>query len=140
MALQKDSPRRGRGDRDRHFPIAQNHCRSLLLDIPLWLSWAKCGLRGVGVSCEGATTPRILDRKMQPKNLPNKLKQIRLKAGLSKTAIIRALNYKALPLSPSHISQFERGELKPPLLLVMAYAELGGTCMCVLADDELSLD
>jgi transcriptional regulator with XRE-family HTH domain len=77
---------------------------------------------------------------MQPNNLANKLKQIRLKAGLSKTAIIRALNYKALPLYPSHISQFERGELKPPLLLVKAYAELGGMCMCVLADDELSID
>ena len=77
---------------------------------------------------------------MPPKNLPKKLKEIRLKAGLSKTAIIKTLNYKALPLYPSHISQFERGERQPPLLLVMAYAELGGTCMSVLADDELSLE
>ena len=77
---------------------------------------------------------------MPPQNLSTKLKQIRLKAGLSKTAIIRALNYKALPLYPSHISQFERGERKPPLLLIKAYAELGDTCMGVLADDELSLE
>ena len=77
---------------------------------------------------------------MPPQNLPTKLKQIRLKAGLSKTAIIRVLNYKALALYPSHISQFERGELKPPLLLVMAYAELGGVCLCILADDDLSLE
>jgi transcriptional regulator with XRE-family HTH domain len=77
---------------------------------------------------------------MPPKNLPKKLKQIRLKAGLSKTAIIRTLNYKASPLYPSHISQFERGERKPPLLLVKAYAEFGGVCLCVLADDELSLE
>ena len=77
---------------------------------------------------------------MLPKNLPKKLKQIRLKAGLSKTAIIRALNYKASPLYPSHISQFERGERKPSLLLIMAYAELGGVCLCDLADDELALE
>ena len=77
---------------------------------------------------------------MPPKNLPKKLKQIRLKAGLSRTAIITALNYKASHLYPSHIAQFERGERQPPLLLVLAYAELGGICVCVLADDELSLD
>jgi hypothetical protein len=89
---------------------------------------------------EGHTTPQIFSREMPPKNLPTKLKQIRLKAGLSKTAIIRALKYKAALLYPSHISQFERGERKPTLLLVKAYAELGGVCMCVLADDELSLE
>jgi hypothetical protein len=77
---------------------------------------------------------------MPPKNLPKKLKQIRLRAGLSKTAIIRALNYKASALYPFQISQFERGERQPPLLLVLAYAELGRTCLCVLADDELSLE
>src|SRR5215212_8709141 len=59
---------------------------------------------------------------MPPKNLPKKLKQIRLKAGLSQTALIRALNYQAAPLYPSQISQFERGECQPPLLLVLAYA------------------
>ena len=77
---------------------------------------------------------------MIPKNLPEKLKQIRLKAGLSQTGIIRALNYKASTLYPSHISQFERGQRQPPLKLVMAYAQLGDTCMCVPADDESSLE
>ena len=74
-----------------------------------------------------------------PKNLPKKLKEIRVRAGLTKAAIARALNYKPR-LYPSQISQFERGERQPPLLLVLAYAELGGTCLCVLADDELSLE
>jgi transcriptional regulator with XRE-family HTH domain len=77
---------------------------------------------------------------MPPKNLPKKLKQIRLKAGLSKTAIIRTLNYNASPLYPSQISQFERGERQPPLLLVLAYAEFGDVCLCALADDELSIE
>ena len=74
-----------------------------------------------------------------PKNLPKKLKEIRLKAGLTRTAMIRALNYKA-PLYPSEVSQFERGDRQPPLLLILAYAELGGTCLCVLADDDLTLE
>jgi len=73
-------------------------------------------------------------------DLPKKLKQIRLKSGLSKAAIIRALKYKAAPLYPSQISRFERGECRPPLMVLLAYAKLGGTCLCVLADDELSLD
>jgi transcriptional regulator with XRE-family HTH domain len=74
-----------------------------------------------------------------PKNLPKKLKEIRLKAGLTRTAMIRALNYEA-PLHPSEISQFERGDRQPPLLLMLAYAELGGMCLCVLADDDLPLE
>jgi len=77
---------------------------------------------------------------MPPKNLPKKLKQIRLKAGLSQTALVRALNYEQSPLYPSEISQFERGDRQPPLLLMLAYAELGGTCLCVLADDDLTLE
>lgn len=77
---------------------------------------------------------------MLPKILPKKLKQIRLKAGLSQTAIVRALNYEQSPLYPSEISQFERGERQPPLLLVLAYARVAGISLDVLVDDELSLD
>lgn len=77
---------------------------------------------------------------MPPKNLPKKLKGIRLKAGLSQTALIRALNYKASSLYPCQISQYERGECQPPLLLALAYARLGGISLMVLADDELSLE
>jgi transcriptional regulator with XRE-family HTH domain len=76
---------------------------------------------------------------MPPKNLSKKLKQIRLKAGLSQTAIVRALNYAQSPLYPSEVSQFERGERQPSLMLSLAYARLGGVSLCVLADDELSL-
>jgi len=75
---------------------------------------------------------------MPSKHLGEKLKQIRLKAGLSQTALIRALNYKAL--YPYQISEFERGERQPPLLLALAYAKLGGVSLYVLADDELALE
>ena len=54
---------------------------------------------------DGTLTPRTLERMMPPQNLPTKLKQIRLMAGLSKTAIIRALNYKASAFIPvSHFA------------------------------------
>jgi len=70
---------------------------------------------------------------MPPKNLSKKLKQIRLKAGLSQTAMVGALNYKQSPLYPSQISQFERGERQPPLLLALAYARLAvSVWMCWL--------
>jgi transcriptional regulator with XRE-family HTH domain len=77
---------------------------------------------------------------MPPKHVSKKLKEIRLKAGLSQTAMVRALNYEQSPLYPSDISQFERGERYPSLLLAMAYARLGGITLDVLIDDELSLD
>jgi hypothetical protein len=37
---------RGRGDRDRRFPTAQNYGRSLLLDIPALALLGQCGLKG----------------------------------------------------------------------------------------------
>lgn len=75
-----------------------------------------------------------------PRNLSIKLRAIRIKADLSKTAMIRALKYKASALYPSDISQFERGERQPPSLLVMAYSKLRGVPMSVLTDDDLTLD
>ena len=76
---------------------------------------------------------------MPPKILPKKLRQIRLKAGLSQTSLARELN-KQSPLYPSQISQFERGECHPSLLLTLAYARFGGVDLDLLADDELSLE
>lgn len=75
-----------------------------------------------------------------PLNLSRKLKEIRIRADLSKTAMIRALKYKASPLYPSDISQFERGERQPSFLLLMAYSKFRGVPMSVLADDDLTLD
>lgn len=59
LALGLATVMKGRGDRGRRFPTAQNHGRSLLLDIPLWLSWAKCGLGASLSFSEGTTPPQI---------------------------------------------------------------------------------
>jgi transcriptional regulator with XRE-family HTH domain len=77
---------------------------------------------------------------MPPKNLPKKLKQIRLNAGLSQTSLARELTHKQSALYPSHISQFERGERQPSLVLALAYARFRGVSLEILADDELSLE
>jgi hypothetical protein len=120
------------------LPDRSSRPQPLRSTLDLWAQ--KCGL-GASVSFSEGTydAPEFLIGKMPPKNLSKKLKQIRLKAGLSQTTIVRALNYEQSPLYPSQISQFERGELQPPLLLVLAYAKLGGTCLCVLADDSCPL-
>lgn len=77
---------------------------------------------------------------MPPKHLATKLKEIRLKAGLSQTSLARALNLHQFSLYPSQISQLERGESQPSLVLVLAYARFRGVSLEVLADDELSLE
>ena len=75
-----------------------------------------------------------------PRNLPRKLKEIRVRAGLSKTAMIRALKYKVSALYPSDISQLEQGDRQPPYFLLMAYSSFRGVSMSVLTDDDLTLD
>ena len=74
-----------------------------------------------------------------PKKLARKLAQIRSNLGLSQTEMVKALNYKASPLSPAQISQFETGRREPPLMLLLAYARLAGISTDALIDDKVSL-
>lgn len=74
-----------------------------------------------------------------PKKLAKKLAQIRANAGLSQTQMVKALNYKASPLSPAQISQFETGRREPPLMLLLAYARLARISTDVLIDDKQNL-
>jgi transcriptional regulator with XRE-family HTH domain len=74
-----------------------------------------------------------------PKKLAKKLAQIRANLGLSQTEMVKALNYKASPLRPAQISQFETGRREPPLMLLLAYARLAGVLTDVLIDDKQNL-
>jgi len=74
-----------------------------------------------------------------PKKLAKKLAQIRANLGLSQTEIVKALNYKASPLRPAQISQFETGRREPPLMLLLAYAKLARISTDVLIDDKQNL-
>jgi transcriptional regulator with XRE-family HTH domain len=71
-----------------------------------------------------------------PKKLAKKLAQIRADLGLSQTEMVKALNYKASPLRPAQISQFETGRREPSLMLLLAYARLAKVSTDVLIDDR----
>ena len=62
-----------------------------------------------------------------PKKLAKKLAQIRADLGLSQTQMVKALKYKASPLRPAQISQFETGRREPPLMLFVGLCEAGGS-------------
>jgi len=79
-------------------------------------------------------------RRPVPKKLGKKLAQIRANLGLSQTQMVKALNYKASPLPPAQISQFENGRREPPLMLLLAYAKLAGISTDVLIDDKQNLN
>jgi transcriptional regulator with XRE-family HTH domain len=74
-----------------------------------------------------------------PKKLAKKLAQIRADLGLSQTQMVKALNYKASPLRPAQISQFETGRREPPLMLLLAYARLAKVSTDILIDDKQNL-
>ena len=74
-----------------------------------------------------------------PRKLAKKLGQIRSNLGLSQTEMVKALNYKASPLRPAQISQFETGRREPPLMLLLAYARLAGVSTDVLIDDKQNI-
>lgn len=75
----------------------------------------------------------------QPKRLGKKLRQIRAALDLTLEQLITQLGYKDSPLYPTNISGMERGEREPPLLLLLAYAQLAGVSTDVLIDDNLEL-
>jgi hypothetical protein len=70
--------------------------------------------------------------------LPLKLKAIRIRLGLSEREISKVLKSNQ-PLDDQLIKDFESGSELPSSPLLLEYARLGNTCMCVLVDDELVL-
>jgi len=74
-----------------------------------------------------------------PKKLARKLREIRIRLGLSQTEMVRALNYKASPLHAAQISQFESGRREPPLMVLLAYARLAKVSVESLIDDKMKV-
>jgi transcriptional regulator with XRE-family HTH domain len=73
-----------------------------------------------------------------PQNLAKKLLQIREFLNLSQTEMLKRLGFDDR-LYRSNISQYERGEREPPLLVILSYAKLAGIMVEVLIDDEVEL-
>jgi transcriptional regulator with XRE-family HTH domain len=80
-----------------------------------------------------------MNKRAMPKKLGKKMKQIRLRLGMSQREIVEALNYTATPLRASQISQYEQGQREPTMMLVLAYARLGKVSVESLIDDKMKL-
>lgn len=76
--------------------------------------------------------------KVSPTKLGAKLRQIRKSLGFSQTEILRELGYEER-LFRSNISQYERGDREPPLLVLLSYARIFDIDVEYLIDDELIL-
>lgn len=78
-------------------------------------------------------------RQPRPEKLAQKLKEIRLKLGLTQTEMFELLGDTKTALYVGHISLYENEQRIPPLLVLLRYSRVAGVPMEVLVDDELDL-
>jgi transcriptional regulator with XRE-family HTH domain len=76
-------------------------------------------------------------KRLRPKHLGKKLKQIREHLELSQVEMAEALSFPSV--HPTNISGYERGLREPPYPVLLKYARLVGTSTDVLIDDKLNL-
>jgi len=77
-------------------------------------------------------------QRPRPEKLPEKLRIVRERLGLSQNEIVEALGEKG-EMFRSTISAFERGTREPSLLILLRYARLIGVSTDILIDDEMDL-
>jgi transcriptional regulator with XRE-family HTH domain len=76
--------------------------------------------------------------RAKPGRLAEKLLQIRERLNLSQSELVRHLGLMET-ISRAKISEYERGEREPTLLILLEYARAAGVCMDVLVDDKVDL-
>ena len=76
--------------------------------------------------------------RQRPERLAEKLLQIRTALGLSQSELLRRLGLEDV-ISYKKISDYERGEREPSLIILLQYARAVGVSTDVLIDDELDL-
>jgi transcriptional regulator with XRE-family HTH domain len=76
--------------------------------------------------------------RQRPGRLAEKLLQIRDALGLSQSELLRRLDLEDA-ISYKKISDYERGEREPSLIVLLRYARLAGVCVDTLIDDDLDL-
>jgi transcriptional regulator with XRE-family HTH domain len=74
----------------------------------------------------------------RPANLSKKLRQIRIRLGLSQTELVRLLGFEE-SLHVARISEYESNMREPSLLMLLAYARLACVHLEDLADDRRDL-
>jgi transcriptional regulator with XRE-family HTH domain len=68
-----------------------------------------------------------------PRKLARKLRQVRVRAGLSQGEMAKKLDVT----DRARISQFESGKRQPSLLVLLRYSRLAGVSVETLIDDKL---
>jgi transcriptional regulator with XRE-family HTH domain len=76
-------------------------------------------------------------KRLRPKHLAKKLKQIRDRLGLSQVAMAEALDFPTV--YPTNISGYETGKREPPYPVLLKYAKLARVSTDVLIDDKMHL-
>lgn len=76
--------------------------------------------------------------RQRPGRLAEKLFQIRNAFGLSQSELLRRLDLEDA-ISYKKISDYERGEREPSLIVLLRYARLANVCVDTLIDDDLDL-
>ena len=76
--------------------------------------------------------------RQRPERLAEKLLQIRISLGLSQSELLRRLELEDA-ISYKKISDYERGEREPSLLILLQYARAANVSTDVLIDDEVDL-
>ncbi len=77
-------------------------------------------------------------KDLRPKKLAEKLKKIRVEAGLSQSELLEKLGIAGVVFQ-GNISQYELGRREPPLPVLLRYAQLAKISVDVLIDDEAEL-
>ena len=76
-------------------------------------------------------------RRLRPKHLGKKLKQIRGHLELSQVEMAETLSFPTV--HPTNISGYERGLREPPYSVLLKYARLVAISTDILIDDKLDL-
>jgi transcriptional regulator with XRE-family HTH domain len=76
--------------------------------------------------------------KVKQIHLAKKLLKIRKALNLSQNEMLQRLGLEE-PFNRQSISFYERGELEPPLFILLRYARVAGVCTDILIDDRAKL-
>lgn len=76
--------------------------------------------------------------RMRPKRLPQKLRQIRERLGLSQNGLIRQMGFEEVLVQAS-ISGYESGTREPPLPVLLRYSEVSRVWLNSIIDDEMDI-
>lgn len=72
----------------------------------------------------------------RPKYLPEKLRTIRQRLGLSQSEVAKLLKFKT---SYARVSEYESGFREPNLLVLLRYSQLAGVHVETLINDKVEL-